>query len=135
MPIDLIATVASEAELRDLPNAKGFAFDTSDDTLKLKADGVVTPVATLGGASVLVFSTVFDPASVAANTTAEQTRAVPGLVVGDRVFVNKPTATAGLGIVNARVSATDTLAVTFVNATAGAIDPPSETYLIVAIRS
>lgn len=73
-----------------------------------------------------------NPASVAADTTAEQTFSVPGLLVGDVVLaVNKPTVTAGLGIVNARVSAADTLAITFSNSTAGAIDAAVETYEVV----
>lgn len=80
------------------------------------------------------FSATIDPTSVAANTTSEQTFAVTGLTTDDIVTVNKPTHTAGLGIGNARVSATDTLAITFGNYTASAIDPPSETYLIKATR-
>lgn len=82
-----------------------------------------------------VYSQSLDVASVAANTTAEQTFTVTGLATGDKVFVNKPSASAGLGIVNARVSATNTLALTFVNATGTPIDPAAETYTIVAIRS
>lgn len=53
----------------------------------------------------------------------------------DKVFVNKPSLTAGLGVVNARVSDADTLALTFVNATGAAIDPAAETYQILAVRS
>lgn len=82
-----------------------------------------------------VYSQSLDVASVAANTTAEQTFTVTGLSTADKVFVNKPSVNAGLGIVNARVSAADTLALTFVNATAGAIDPAAETYTIFAVRS
>jgi len=81
-----------------------------------------------------VISVVIDPASVATITTAEQTFAVPGLEVGDIVFVNKPTLTAGLGIAGARVSAADQLAITFVNPTAGAIDAASQTYLVGVIK-
>lgn len=75
-----------------------------------------------------------NPASVAANTTAEQTFALPGLKVGDWVMVNKPSLTAGLNIANARCSAADTLAITFGNHTAGAIDAGAENYLIYWIR-
>lgn len=75
------------------------------------------------------------PAQVAINTTAEQTFTVNGLKVGDAVFVNKPTAQAGLGIVGARVSAANTLAINFVNATGGAITPTAgESYMINIIR-
>ena len=81
-----------------------------------------------------VISQSINVASVAINTTAEQTFTVPGLKTGDMVFVNKPSASAGLGIVNCRVSAADTLAITFVNATGGAIDPAAETYLIFWLR-
>lgn len=75
------------------------------------------------------------PALVAANTTAEQTFAVAGLAVGDVVFVNKPTAQAGLGIVGARVSASNTLAITFSNNTGVGITPTaSETYQVGGMR-
>lgn len=72
-----------------------------------------------------------DVASVAANTTAEQTFTVNGLKTTMAVFVCKPSASAGLGVVNARVSAANTLAITFVNATAAPIDPAAETYQVV----
>lgn len=69
-----------------------------------------------------------DVASVAANTSAEQTFTVPGLDTSMVVMVNKPDLDAGLVVGNARVSAADTLALTFGNSTAGAVDPASETY-------
>lgn len=75
-----------------------------------------------------------DPASVAANTTAEQTITVPGVLAGDFIDVRKPTLTAGLGIVNARASATNTVSVTFGNFTASPIDAASETYTIRVTR-
>lgn len=75
-----------------------------------------------------------DVASVAANTTTEQSFTLRGLKPGDFVSVVKPSLNAGLGIVNARVSATDTLAIKFVNATAGAVDPALETYLVFWFR-
>jgi hypothetical protein len=70
------------------------------------------------------------PASVGANTTAEQTFIVPGLQVGDSIDVNKASHQAGLSIGNVRVSAANTLAIQFVNTTAGAITPTSEQYII-----
>lgn len=69
-----------------------------------------------------------DVASVAANTSAEQTFTVPGLDTSMVVMVNKPDLDAGLVVGNARVSAADTLALTFGNSTAGAVDPASEVY-------
>jgi hydrogenase maturation factor len=83
---------------------------------------------------IYVISSTLDVASVAANTTAEQTFTVNGLKVGDAVIVNKPSANAGLGVVNARVSAANTIAITFVNATGSGIDPSSESYTIVIFR-
>lgn len=83
-----------------------------------------------------VYSPVLSPAQVAANTSAEQTFSVSGLATTDKVFLNKPSAQAGLGIVGCRVSATDTLAITFANFTASPITPTaSETYQVLAIRS
>jgi hypothetical protein len=73
-------------------------------------------------------------ASVAANTTAEQTFTLNGLATTDMVFVNKPSLSAGLGIVNARVSAANTLAITFSNNTGSPIDPAAETYNILVLR-
>lgn len=78
-----------------------------------------------------VISVTLSPAQVAANTTAEQAFTVPGLRVGDFVDVNKPSAQAGLGVVNYRVSAANTLALTFSNNTASPITPTaSEVYLV-----
>src|ERR1017187_678820 len=80
-----------------------------------------------------IFSVTLSPISVAANTVAEQTFAATGigLLTTDQVSVSKPTTQAGLGIVNARVSAADTLAIAFINATAATITPTaSEVYTI-----
>lgn len=75
------------------------------------------------------------PAQVAANTTAEQTFTVAGLTTNDVVAVTKPTAQAGLGIVGARVSAANTLAITFSNNTGSGITPTAaETYKILAVH-
>jgi hypothetical protein len=107
-------------------------------------DGMVIkssrPTATATGTATVLtdllrFSVVLDPASVAAATSAEQTVTCTGVAVGDIVIaVNKPSTTAGVGIVNARVTAANTVGLTFMNATAGAVDPASETYQIVVAR-
>lgn len=92
--------------------------------------GIITGnVRAMGIATVTI-----DPAAVAAATTAEQTFTVPGLMVGDMVFVNKPSVTAGVGIAGARVSAANTLAIAFVNATAGSLNPASESYRVLWVR-
>ena len=75
-------------------------------------------------------SATLTPVSVAANTTAEQTFTVAGLLASSMVVVNKPSVTPGLGIGGARVSAANTLAINFINNTASAITPPAEVYSI-----
>ncbi len=82
-----------------------------------------------------VIATAITPASVAANTTAEHSFTVINLLPGDSVSVGKPSFQAGLGIVNARVSAANTLAITFSNNTASAIVPASETYTLNVTRA
>ncbi len=83
-----------------------------------------------------VASLTLSPASVAANTTAEQTFTFPGLLASDVISgVSKPSAQAGLGIVGYRVSAANTVAITFSNNTGSPIVPTaSEVYLINWIR-
>lgn len=80
------------------------------------------------------YTETLNPTSVSANTTDEQTFTVAGLTTNDIVKVSKPSHTTGLGIVNARCSATDTLAITFMNCTGSPIDSGSEDYLIEATR-
>jgi hypothetical protein len=83
-----------------------------------------------------VIQATLSPASVANATSAEQTFTVQGLQVGDDVWVTKPTTQAGLGIVNSRVSAANTLAIAFMNATAATITPTaSEVYVIQVNRT
>jgi hypothetical protein len=76
------------------------------------------------------------PSSVGANTTAEQTFTFPGLLASDVVIsVSKPTAQAGLGIVGWRVSAANTLAITFSNNTGSPIVPTaSQVYTVTFMR-
>lgn len=92
-----------------------------------------------------MFQVALTPTAVTANTTAEQTFAAtgiglsvggfPSIAIGDFVWVNKPTAQAGLGIVGARVSANDTLAITFSNNTGSSITPTAaELYLVFMAR-
>lgn len=84
-----------------------------------------TPVSTL-----FIIRQTLTPTAVGANTTVEQTFTVPGLQVGDSLDINKASHQAGLSIGNVRVSAPNTLAIQFVNTTAGSITPASEQYII-----
>ena len=79
-------------------------------------------------------SQTLTPIAVGAATCAEQTFTVPGLQVGDFVDVSAPGVTAGVAAATARVSATNTLAVTFINPTAGALTPTAGIYQIQVMR-
>lgn len=74
------------------------------------------------------------PVSVATVATVEQTFTVPGLRVGDYVSVSPPSITAGVAPVCSRVSASNTLAVTFINSTGGALVPAAGVYQITFVR-
>jgi hypothetical protein len=81
-------------------------------------------------APLVVQSAALTPTSVAALTTAEQLFAVPNIVASAVAWVNKPSATPGLGIAGVRVAAAGTIAINFVNSSAAAIVPPAETYIV-----
>jgi len=103
--------------------------DISSTSLTVGASGTAIT-------QIRVYAPSLTPAEVSANTTAEQTFTVTGLSTADKVFVNKPTAQAGLGIVGVRASAANTLAITFANVTASPITPTAaQTYAVVALRS
>ncbi len=86
-------------------------------------------------ALLIAIKTTLSPAAVTLSSGAEQTFTVTGLLVGDNVVVTKPTVQAGLGIGGARVSAANTLAINFTNASVGNITPTaSEVYTIVVTR-
>ena len=72
--------------------------------------------------------------SVAANTSAEQTFTVNGVKTGDFVAISKPTLSDGLVVSTARVSAANTVAITFGNLTASPIVPGLETYRLYVFR-
>jgi hypothetical protein len=86
--------------------------------------------------SMSVVNVTLSPAIVNANTTAEQTFTVPGvLTTDDLVSVSKPTAQAGLGIVGWRVSAANTVGITFSNNTGAGITPTaSQSYTLMLAR-
>ena len=75
------------------------------------------------------------PVAVAANITAEQNFTITGLLVGDIVRMSSNAAqTAGVIISSARVSATDTLTVSFGNLTAGSLTPVAGIYSLLIHR-
>jgi hypothetical protein len=83
----------------------------------------------------LLLTATLSPAAVGANTTAEQTFTLTGVLVGDMITVNKPSAQAGLSIAGVRVSATDQVAITFGNHTGGSLTPTaSQMYRFIVLR-
>jgi hypothetical protein len=85
-------------------------------------------------AGIYVISASLTPSSVATITAAEQTFTVTGLLTGDIVHVSPPSITAGVTLATARVSAANTLALTFVNPTAGSLTPAAGTHVISVVR-
>lgn len=84
--------------------------------------------------TVTVYAVTVTAVSVAPNTTAEQTFTVTGVTTGQAVAVQKPTVNAGISIVGTRVSAADTVGITFANDTAATITPTAtQTYVFEAI--
>lgn len=93
---------------------------------------------------VATYGSTQSPSAVAQGTSAEQTLTIQSgtgaqmlLAANDLVYVNKPTAQAGLGVGNCRVSSSNTLGLSFINvpAAGGNITPTaSENYSVVAIR-
>lgn len=84
-----------------------------------------------------VFNLTLSPAQVNTITAAEQSFAATGigLLVTDQVHVQCMAPSAGVGIVNSRVSAADTLTIQFVNPTAGNITPTASTqYRVTVLR-
>ena len=82
------------------------------------------------------FSITITPAAVATITAPVQTFAATGigLLTTDTVLVTPPSVTAGVTIGATYVSAADTLAIQFVNPTAGSLTPPSGAYIITVFR-
>jgi hypothetical protein len=77
-----------------------------------------------------LFCQTLTPTACALSTVTFQTFTVVGIPVGATVWVNKPSYTAGIGIVSVRVTALNTIQIGFANPTAVAITPPAENYII-----
>jgi hypothetical protein len=76
----------------------------------------------------------FDPASVPANSFSRQNITVSGITTNDIIIVNPPTLTSNLEMISYRVSAVDTVTITFENRSGSSIDESSGVYRIIAIR-
>ncbi len=78
----------------------------------------------------------WNPASLAANTHAEETVTVTGLMIGDIILaIIKPTFTQGFQVGQGRVSAEDALDIQVVNGTGSASNPVSELYKVIYIKN
>jgi len=81
-------------------------------------------------------SFTFNPASIAASTTVVQTTTITGLKTDDIILrVIKPSHTVGIAVNDGRVTATDTLGITYTNASTGVIDPTEENYIVIYIKN
>lgn len=82
------------------------------------------------------FAITLSPAAVNTVTAPVQTFAATGigLLTTDTVVVTPPSTTAGVAQCATYVSAADTLAIQFVNPTAGSLTPPSGTYYVSVFR-
>jgi hypothetical protein len=107
------------------------------DVVDLKSDGTVAVPGQLliGSGTALtkavVYTPTIAPALVSAGAGVEQTFAVAGLTLGDTISVNPP----GAAVFASRVTAADTLGLTFVPPPAGSYTPPAGVYRILAFRS
>ena len=74
------------------------------------------------------------PASVSADSVSEQTFTIKRISTDDSVIVEYTGAqTAGVGILSARVSAADTLAISFINPTGSAATPAAGDYRLIRL--
>lgn len=87
-----------------------------------------------GISQIRTYAPSLTPASVATIVVAEQTFTVTGLTTDDVVVVNPPAISTAVGLAGARVSAANTLAIRFVNPTAGALTPTAGVYTVLAFR-
>lgn len=127
-------TTISIAQARvSAANVAAFAFNNPSATAATPTAAEIYTLAIerpAPTAPLIVYNQTVTPVSVAANTTAEQSLTVTGVLNNSVVYLNKPSFTPGLGIAGVRVSAANTIGVTFINNTATAITPPSETYAV-----
>ena len=84
--------------------------------------------------SATVVDVTWTPTAVSTITAPSQTVAVPGVKVGDFVYVTPPGQTAGVTIGSCRASADNTVSVQFVNPTAGPVTPAAGLHKFLVVR-
>jgi hypothetical protein len=92
---------------------------------------VMTPAAR--GSSLVSLS--LTPASVGAATSATQNVTIPGIVVGDVVVPAADPITNATALVAARVASANTVALRFVNPTAGPLTPTAGAYTFLVVKT
>lgn len=82
------------------------------------------------------FAIALTPGAVATITSTPQNFAATGigLLTTDTVIVTPPSATSGVALASAWVSAADQLTIQWVNPTVGSLTPPSGSYLVTVFR-
>ncbi len=91
---------------------------------------------TMGNAQgVYLVKATLSPAEVATITTAEQTFTLSGALTTDAVYVTPPGHQAGVVAAAARITAANTVGITFVNPTAGGVTPTAGVYLFTVVRA
>ena len=74
-----------------------------------------------------------DVPSIGANTVSAETFTVSGLRTDTIVLVKKQTSNSGLVLLDSRISAADTLELTFWNTTGAPINPAAQNFFVVAL--
>jgi hypothetical protein len=82
--------------------------------------------------STYLLQVTLTPVLVTTVTAAEQSFTIPGLLIGDQISdVSYLGAwTVAVSVTNYRVSAANTLSISYYNGTAGSVTPPAGTYLV-----
>jgi hypothetical protein len=98
---------------------------------------MATTLSLQGQGKIILGTVSVNPASIGNAAIGETTVTISGAAVGDIVVMNPPAAglTAGLGVLGAVVSATDTVKVRIVNNSGGAVDEAAATWSYVLIRA
>lgn len=114
------------------------SFGTNDiERMWIAYNGAIAISSSLsigGGTAItktVVYTPNLTPIAVSAGAAVEETFTVTGLSTSDTVTVNPP----GAAVLSARVSAADTLALTFAPPASGSYTPPAGVYRIIAFRS
>ena len=83
-----------------------------------------------------VISATLTPASVAAAVVADQTGfTVPGVEANDIVICVRNPISNATGVLKTQATASNTVTITFVNPTAGALTPTSGTYTFLVLKT